>query len=311
MCRKRGSSKPIDSSITVPQFDGSGDLELFLKRFQSIAAYYNWDDSELLFRLEQSIQDNAQYVMLDAPPAKTVNEFISTLRSRFGFVANAEQYRAELSHLRRGTMSIHALNLEVRRLVNKAFPGSWSRSTEVYARDAFLRALDNMELRNRILMTMPPPETLAGAYELAVRAYAVDSEPSRQDRERPYRARVVGSAFDTRLKETPDQVDVIALQQQIVELQAAMQKIAAGDGNKEPISTSTVAPAERPSCSNQSTGSRVVCYHCHQMGHMARNCSQKKTKAAVSHTESSQANVLTTKTRRRVKVYLPIRYQRK
>ena len=118
--------------------------------------------------------------MLDAPPARTVAEFITMLRSRFGFVANAEQYRAELSHLRRGTMTIHALNIEVRRLVNKAFPGSWSRSTEVYARDAFLRALDDAELRNRILMTMPPPETLSAAYELAVRACAISSEISKQ-----------------------------------------------------------------------------------------------------------------------------------
>jgi hypothetical protein len=85
--------------------------------------------------------------MKDAPP---VDEFVATLRSQFGFVANAEQYRAELSHLRRGTMMIHALILELHRLINKAFPGSWSRSTEEYARDA-LRALDNDELRNRSL----------------------------------------------------------------------------------------------------------------------------------------------------------------
>jgi hypothetical protein len=135
----------------------------------------------MLFRLEQSILDNAQYVMMHAPPARTVGEFITKLRSRFEFVANAEQYRAKLSHLRRGTVSIHTLNLEVRRLVNKAFPGSWSRSTQEYARDAYLRALGNEELRNRILMTMPPPETLSGAYELAARTQAVASELSIQD----------------------------------------------------------------------------------------------------------------------------------
>lgn len=113
-----------------------------------MAEYCNWDHRETLFRLKQSIHDNAQYVMLDAPPLRSVCEYIATLRFRFGFVAIAEQYRAELSQLRRGTMIIHALNLEVRRLVNKAFPRSWSRSTEVYARNAFLKALDNAELRN-------------------------------------------------------------------------------------------------------------------------------------------------------------------
>ena len=57
----------MDSSIVLPQFDGSGDLELFLKRFQSIASFYNWSERETLFRLEQSVLDNAQYVMQDAP----------------------------------------------------------------------------------------------------------------------------------------------------------------------------------------------------------------------------------------------------
>ena len=160
--RQRDPVKPIDGSIVIPKFDGTGDLDLFLKRFQAIADYCNWNDRDTLFRLEQSIQDSAQYVLMDAPTARTVEEFIGTLRSRFGFVANAEQYRAELSHLRRGSMSVHALNLEVRRLVNKAFPGSWSTSTEVYARDAFLRALDNDELRTRILMSMPPTRDAVG-----------------------------------------------------------------------------------------------------------------------------------------------------
>lgn len=187
-CHRRGPARPIDGSIVIPKFDGSGDLELFLKRFQAIAEYCHWNDRETLFRLEQSILDDAQYVMMDTPPARTVAEYMATLRSRFGFVANAEQYRAELSHLRRGTMTIHALNLEVRRLVNKAFPGSWSRSTEVYARDAFLRALDNPELRTRILMSMPPPETLSAAYQLAVRAVAVASEPIDDERSRQRRA---------------------------------------------------------------------------------------------------------------------------
>ena len=96
-------------------------------------------------------------------------------------------------------MTIHALNLEVRRLVNKAFPGSWSQSTEVYARDAFLRALDDAELRKRILMAMLPPETLSAAYELAVRAYAVTNEVSKQSdgKDRQYRARAVGIAIDS------------------------------------------------------------------------------------------------------------------
>jgi hypothetical protein len=143
---RRMKSRPVDSSVTVPRFDGSGDPELFLKRFMSVAQYYCWTESEQLFRLEHSMSDDAQCVLMDAPPATSVNEFIDILRSRFGFATNAEHYRAELSHLRRGSLSFKELHLEVRRLVNKAFPGVWSTSTEIYARDAFLSALNDSEL---------------------------------------------------------------------------------------------------------------------------------------------------------------------
>jgi hypothetical protein len=111
---------------------------------------------------------------MDALTATSVNEFLAILRSRFGFVTNAEHYRAQLSRLRCGTMSMRELYLEARRLVSKAFLGQWSTSTEIYARDTFLSALDDHELRRRILMTVPPPETLASAFDLAVRAITLD-----------------------------------------------------------------------------------------------------------------------------------------
>jgi len=90
-----------------------------------------------------------QYVLMDAPPATSVHKSIDILRSRFGFATNAEHYRDDLGHLRCGSLSIKDLHLEVHRLVNKQFPGEWSTSTEIYARDAFLSALNDPELQRR------------------------------------------------------------------------------------------------------------------------------------------------------------------
>ena len=213
--------RPVDSSVTVPRFDGSGDLELFLKRFMSVAQFYCWTEDEKLFRLEHSIMDNAQYVLMDAPTATSVDEFVENLQSRFGSATNAEQYRSELSRLRRGTMSIQDLHLEVRRLVNKAFPGKWSTSTESYARDAFLLALNDTELRRRVLMTVPPPETLAIAFDLAVRALTLDDtdqseyrDRSRTTREYPaarreYQARAITEKATT-VNEEPHRQEIVS-----------------------------------------------------------------------------------------------------
>lgn len=69
------------------------------------------------------------------------------------------------------------LLLQLRRgvLVSKAAPGPWMALTEIYARDAFFTALDDSDLRRRIMLTYPPPTTLAAAYDLALRASAFDA----------------------------------------------------------------------------------------------------------------------------------------
>lgn len=65
---------------------------MFLKRFASVSRYYNWTEEEILFRLEHSIVDNAQSVMLDMPSFGSIDEFVTILRSKFGIAATAEQY---------------------------------------------------------------------------------------------------------------------------------------------------------------------------------------------------------------------------
>ena len=167
----------------------------------------------------------------------------------------------------------------------------------MYARDALLRALDDAELRNRILMTMPPPETLSAAYELAVRAYAVTSEVSKQSdgKDRQYRARAVGIANDTSpsSEDRQERTAMDVLQKQIAELQVALQKVTAAVATREPTTT-TQAATDQPSRPSQTTSSNVVCFNCRQPGHMIRNCPKKRVKQTAGTSGPSQANLLTT-----------------
>jgi hypothetical protein len=48
--------------------------------------------------------------------------------------------------------------------------------TDIYARDAFMAALGDDDLRRRIMMTCPPPKTRSAAFDLALRAVAVDED---------------------------------------------------------------------------------------------------------------------------------------
>jgi hypothetical protein len=51
----------------MPRFDGTGDLELFLRQFQMLTEYFNWRGEEKLFRLKNCIglRGDAQYVLMD------------------------------------------------------------------------------------------------------------------------------------------------------------------------------------------------------------------------------------------------------
>jgi hypothetical protein len=129
---------------------------------------------DFLFRIKQQLTGNAEHVLGDAIHLTSLQEFVDMLKVRFGSEAHAERYRAELARLRRGTMLLEQLHLRVHSLVGRAMPGPWSRATEIYARDAFLTALDDDDLRRRIMMACPPPDTLSGVFDLAVSASAID-----------------------------------------------------------------------------------------------------------------------------------------
>ena len=124
-------------------------------------------------------------MMLVICKSDNIIEVIEALRRRFGVMgANAERYRTELAQLRSGKLTLEQLHVKVRILVSKAAPGPWTSLTEIYARDAFLAALDDWDMRRRIMMTCPPPSTLAATYDLALRVTALDTGMANRQKSR-------------------------------------------------------------------------------------------------------------------------------
>jgi hypothetical protein len=63
--RPSAVSRRVDRSIETPQFDGTCDLKICLRRFQTLTEYYGWNGQVKPFRLRNCIQGDAQYVLLD------------------------------------------------------------------------------------------------------------------------------------------------------------------------------------------------------------------------------------------------------
>jgi hypothetical protein len=318
--------KRIDHSISMPVFDGEGDLELFLNRFDMLADYFEWEEPERLFRLRHCIRGDAQYMLTDTGGISSITAFVDILRHRFRAASHAERYRAELSRLRMGTMTLEKLHLKVRGLVSKAYPGPWSVATEIYARDAFLSALGDPELRRRILMTCPPPETLEDAYDLAVRSAAVEDSLKGEATEQfkattPKRSRyartVTAESTGTGGASETSSEAMKAMDKRLEALQDAFERWTAAQStlvaDEDSMPQSKVAAGRKK---HSAAVDRDTCRRCGEKGHWAREC--PKASAAAARFESKgetinrpKANVLSGSNRRRVRVYSSIQYQGK
>jgi hypothetical protein len=320
--------RSLDSSVILPSFDGYGDLNLFLQRFESIADHYRWPPEEVLFRMKQRITGDAEYVLGDAIHVTSVREFVNLLRIKFGSEAHAERYRAELSRLRRGTMTLEQLHLRVHSLVSRAMPGDWSRATEIYARDAFLNALNDDDLRRRIMLACPPPDTLAAAFDLAVRASAFDVSfrPSESREECGYTVPAEKRRkFTRKLTEEESTTDAAVVRraefEQVLEDQRKL--LAELDLCRERLAKAESALADRPVEPTTAVTERRgkvtvpfdVCRRCGGKGHWARECpltvvsSNKGVNKKNASSGNARANVLNASRRPRCQVYLDIVYE--
>jgi len=139
-------------TLKLGTYDGTTTLETFLAKFKNCSDYYSWGPRERICHLEASLEKDAGQALWDASTNSTVCELITLLRNRFGSASQCERYRAELKALlRRPNDMLHVIYREVRRLMTLAYPGQSGILWEAMARDAFMEALGDPDLRMRIL----------------------------------------------------------------------------------------------------------------------------------------------------------------
>ena len=110
--------------------------------------------------------------MWDTGEHSSVDQVMQLLRSRFGNINQAERFRAELRTRKRNAgETLQHLYQDVCRLVVLAYPGPTSDLSNIVGRDAFLEALDNPDMRIRILEK--EPKTLDEAFTMACRLEAL------------------------------------------------------------------------------------------------------------------------------------------
>lgn len=130
----------------APKFDGSGDVELFIAQFQDVSRANCWSGGDALLHMRANLEKDATV----CGRGENLCSILLNLRARFGLTVR--QARDRLMGLKREpNQSLHALAVEIHRLVNLGYPPMAAADRESIAIDTFKRAVDNKALARHLL----------------------------------------------------------------------------------------------------------------------------------------------------------------
>jgi hypothetical protein len=212
----------------------------------------------------------------------------------FGNSGLEEKYQTELrGRRRRRGESLQSLYMEIRRMMSLAYPGETGSLSEVMAKDAFIAALDDRALEQKV--REHEPKTLDAALKIATRFEVYGSTTENQN---PH-----GGARVNRQVQSngPSQTDrrVGDLEKQLNDLRRQLDEKDKRDGRNRVIEMArereefekmlgtarqgnrTIPIDNSPPAMSGPPGNRPerLCYNCNMPGHIARLCPQARSRA--------------------------------
>ena len=133
--------------IAAPTFDGTGDVELFVRHFTDVATASEWSDEMTLLQLRNSLRDKA----VDCGRAVDFPAVVEALRMRFG--TSASEAQALLANVRRDHRTpLQEYASHVSRLVNLANPELPADFRRILTLRTFKSTLGHVGLQRHLLV---------------------------------------------------------------------------------------------------------------------------------------------------------------
>ena len=147
---------PRAEQFKPPQFNGNGDVELFIQHFMEVATANQWNQVATLLHLREALQEDAR----ECGRPATLEAAFAALRSRYGLTTR--EARSKLSHLKKDVhCTLHEHATQVEKLIRGAYGDLPEETQANLALETFCSSLGNAALQRHLLAVRP--ETLAEA----------------------------------------------------------------------------------------------------------------------------------------------------
>ena len=252
-------------------FDGKTAWDAYCTQFELLAQINRWSESDKAAHLAISLRGPAATVLTNLPPdqRQSYRALTTALDSRFGTTHQTELNRMRLkARARRREESLAKLAEDVERLVRLAYPEAAESMVEVLAKDQFVDALPEEDMRLRI--RQHKPATLRDAprsalelesYQLASKQKARFVREAQLEEGHPAQWQASGYRVKQSSVDETGQPSRDVLQQLVEALQHCVKR----SGRPQRALSSR---KER----NQSGGSNLICWECKEKGHRRREC---------------------------------------
>ena len=259
------SQKPHNPLGTKPHirpthYDGSSSWNDYHAQFDIVAELNGWETRTRAIYLAASLQGPARATLgdLDATKRTDYEALTEALEAHFGSQHWTEMYRAQLRcHVPGREEMLPELSQAVQRLTRQAYPAAPSSLQDTLARDHFINALPDNEMRWRIHQARPKclREALTTAPEVEA-FYVADIH-----RTRVQARAVLPSSIDLPISEPEND-----LQKQVGELRQVVNQL---------LTKPDQPPWRRPG-SGRLPANYSGCFTCGGLDHMQCNCQKRR-----------------------------------
>ena len=170
------TSSPQGAKMKPQFYDGSEDLEDYLSQFEILAELNGWNYNTRSLYLASSLKGDARSMLSELSPKerRDFDTLVGILKLRFGSVNRSEIFKANLqTRTKQKDESISELAQSIKKLTRQAYPDAPHSLVSTLARDHFIDALPESDMRLRLREAQAQNIEQAEILALRLEAYRV------------------------------------------------------------------------------------------------------------------------------------------